>query len=924
MPELWFGNAYLPGKLPDLYKLWSIEMRLTRSISFHINFHTVWGQKVYVSGSIPELGSWDVVLAREMNYIGDGNWHVLVDIPPDTGRIEYRYFVTTNGRQLFEEWKRNHHIVLDKPFETYALYDYWQARPSNMAFYSSAFTKSLFAHSCNTDERVVSSRKLVIKITAPHIEKNRALAITGNQECLGNWNPGKALILSCDTFPEWHIGLDIDEIRYPLEYKLLEIDTNTHALACWEPGDNRVLHRTTPPKEKEIICVSGLYLRDDVSLWRTTGTVIPVFSLRSENSFGVGDLGDLHLFVDWMEQTNQRIIQVLPVNDTTATHTRTDSYPYNAISVYALHPMYVSLSWMGNLADSEKASFFKEKQQELNRKKFVDYEAVVKYKMDYCRLFFEQEGKQLLETSEYKQFFAENSHWLIPYAAYSYFRDTYHTVDFSKWEGNSVYDKSRINKLCDEKNEAWPELSFTFFMQFVLHRQFKTVSGYARKKGVVLKGDLPIGVNRNSVEVWTEPHYFNRNGQAGAPPDDFSMTGQNWMFPTYNWDVMEKDGFNWWKKRFAKLSDYFDCFRIDHILGFFRIWEIPVDFVQGLCGHFSPALPFSKEEIEQYGFTFQEARFTTAHINKQFLPELFGDLADEVENSYLAQSSSNHYVLKPFCDTQKKIEELFSGKTDKSLLRVRNGLLSIANEVLFLRDPYDKGRFHPRISAYQSYIYHELDTSAQYAFDHLYRDFFYHRHNDFWKMQAFKRLTPLINSTQMLVCGEDLGMIPGSVPEVMNKLQILSLEIERMPKAPNREFAGLSHLPYLSVCTTSTHDMSPLRSWWKEDREKIQRYYNNVLHQPGNAPKECTSDIAQHILESHLNSPSMLAIFPIQDWFATNDFVKQEDSESERINVPANPTHYWRYRMHITIENLMKANSLNEKVVSMIVNSGRR
>jgi 4-alpha-glucanotransferase len=387
---------------------------------------------------------------------------------------------------------------------------------------------------------------------------------------------------------------------------------------------------------------------------------------------------------------------------------------------------------------------------------------------------------------------------------------------------------------------------------------------------------------------------------------------------------MEKDGFNWWKKRFAKLSDYFDCFRIDHILGFFRIWEIPTDFVQGLCGHFSPALPFSKEEIERYGLLFNEARFTTAHIHKQYLSELFGDLADEVKNSYLAQSSSNHFVLKPFCDTQKKIEKLFGDKTDENMLRVENGLLSIANEMLFLRDPYDKDRFHPRISASRSYIYRELSCSDQSAFDQLYWDFFYQRHNDFWKKQAFKRLTPLINSTQMLVCGEDLGMIPESVPEVMNKLQILSLEIERMPKAPNCEFADLSHLPYLSVCTTSTHDMSPLRSWWKEDREKTQRYYNDVLHQPGNAPEECTSDIVQRIIENHLNSPSMLAIFPIQDWLATNDSVKQEDYDSERINIPANPTHYWRYRMHITIEDLMKANNLNERVVSMIVNSERR
>lgn len=894
-------------------------------VSFNINFYTVWGQKVYIIGSIPELGSWEMAFAKEMNYIGDGNWHLQLDIPSDAGQVEYRYFVSTNERQLFEEWDRNHHIILDNQFETYTLYDYWQARPSNVAFYSSAFTKSLFAHPCNTYERATrSNKKLVIKVSAPRVEKNQSLAISGNQDFLGNWNPEKALVLSCDTFPEWHIDLEPDNIHCPVEYKFLVIDTNTQNLVYWESGDNRILNIATSQEEGEAVCISGLYFRDDLPLWRTTGTVIPVFSLRSENSFGVGDLGDLRLFVDWMKLTNQRIIQVLPVNDTTSTHTWMDSYPYSAISVYALHPMYVSLSWMGDLNDSEKASFFQEKQRELNSKEFVDYEAVVKYKIDYCRIFFEQEGKRLLETAEYKQFYTENAHWLTPYAAYSYFRDKYNTTDFTKWESDGAYSKSRIDKLCNEKNEAWPELSFTFFLQFILHTQFKAVSDYARKNGIVLKGDLPIGVNRNSVEVWTEPQYFNMNGQAGAPPDDFSTIGQNWMFPTYNWDVIEKDGFDWWKRRFSKLSDYFDCFRIDHILGFFRIWEIPTDFVQGLCGHFSPALPLSKEEIEQYGIVFNEVRFTMAHINRQYLPELFGDLAEEVENSYLAQSSSNHFVLKSFCNTQKKIDGLLGNETNEDMIRVRNGLLSIVNEVLFLRDPYHKDRFHPRISANQSYIYRELNSSDQYAFDHLYWDFFYHRHNDFWKMQAYKRLTPLINSTQMLVCGEDLGMIPESVPEVMNKLQILSLEIERMPKVSNREFADLSHLPYLSVCTTSTHDMPPLRNWWKEDKDKTQRYYNNVLHQPDNAPEECTSDVAQQVIENHLDSPSMLAIFPIQDWFATNDSIKQKNYESERINVPANSTHYWRYRMHITIEDLMKANSLNERVVSMIVKSGRK
>ena len=674
----------------------------------------------------------------------------------------------------------------------------------------------------------------------------------------------------------------------------------------------------------ETVVISGLSFRDDLPLWRCAGSVIPVFSLRSERSFGVGDLGDLRMLVDWVKKTRQRIIQVLPMNDTTTTHTWTDSYPYSAISIYALHPMYVDLTALGKLQEPERAAFYEEKRKELNAKDEVDYEAVQEYKMAYCREFFAQEGNKILGSREFKEFLERNEAWLMPYAAYCFLRDSYGTSDFSRWQGNSMYNRTRAKALCREGSNAWPAISFTYFMQFVLHSQFKAVSEYARKNGIVLKGDLPIGVSRTSVEVWTEPKYFNMGGQAGAPPDDFSTEGQNWGFPTYNWEAMEKDNFSWWKRRFAKLSDYFDCFRIDHILGFFRIWEVPCEYVQGLCGHFNPALPLSKEEIEQYGMSFNELRFTTPHIKSCFLPELFGENVPFVIDTYLARSSSEYYVLKPFCDTQQKIETLFAGREDEVSKRIKKGLFSIANEVLFLRDPKESGKFHPRISASQSYLYRELSSSDRYAFDQLYWHFFYHRHNDFWKEQAFKRLTPLVSSTDMLVCGEDLGMIPASVPEVMNKLQIFSLEIERMPKTPQREFTDLLNLPYHSVCTTSTHDMSPLRSWWKEDPEKTQRYYHTVLKREGDAPEECSAEIATQIVLNHLNSRSMLAIIPLQDWFAMDDSIKREDCEAERINVPADSRHYWRYRMHITLERLLEADGLNNKIISLIKESGRK
>ena len=892
-------------------------------ITFNINFYTVWGQKLCVVGSIPELGAWEPALAKEMNYKGDGNWQLTLDVETPVQNIEYRYFLSVDDRQIFEEWEKNHRVFFVGKADQYTLYDYWQVRPANLAFYSSAFTKSLFAHPCNTYERVVrSGKRLTIKISAPRVEKNQLLAITGNQECLGNWDPEKALMLSCDTFPVWHIDLDAAAITYPLEYKFLVCDDRKQLL-YWEEEGNRLLN--LPAQQVgETVIVSGLYFRDNLPQWRCAGSVIPVFSLRSQKSFGVGDLGDLRLLVDWARKTRQRIIQVLPMNDTTTTHTRADSYPYSAISIYALHPIYISLTDLGALADPEKAAFFARKQAELNALDAVDYEQAMHWKTDYCRELFRQEGATILATREYREFVVQNEDWLTPYAAYCYLRDRYRTSDFAHWEEYAVFDKNRIRTLCAEGGEAYAEVSFLYFLQYVLHKQFKAVSSYARKHGVVLKGDLPIGVNRTSVEAWMEPKYFNMNGQAGAPPDDFSLSGQNWGFPTYNWGVMEQDDFAWWKRRFRKLEDYFDCFRIDHILGFFRIWEIPTDYVEGLCGHFNPALPLTADEIGQYGMDFNEARLTTPHINRDFLPELFGERTEEVIATYLAQSSSQHFVLKPFCNTQRKIEALFAGKNDDASEMIRRGLFAIAAEVLFLRDPREPEKFHPRISASQSYLYRELSAADRYAFDRLYWDFFYHRHNDFWKAQALKRLTPLTDGTEMLVCGEDLGMIPESVPDVMHRLQILSLEIERMPKTPQREFADLGSLPYYSVCTTSTHDMSPLRSWWKEDREKTQRYYNHVLQHAGDATAECSATLAAEIVANHLAAASMLAIIPLQDWLAMDDVLKRPDADAERINIPSVANHYWRYRMHLTLEELIDAEALNVKIATLIEKTGRR
>lgn len=893
-------------------------------VSFTINYYTQPGEQLCITGSIPALGLWETTQAKAMYAVGDGNWRLEIMLPDQEQTIEYKYLVRTDLGIHGEEWEENHQVHLDNRSNRYTLFDYWQMDPDYIAFYSSAFTKSVFAHPFGSLPNPLSSnKKLTIRVYAPRVESHEYVAISGNQGIVGNWQPARAVRMDSSSFPVWTIQLDANQIIYPLEYKFLIGNQEQPESWYWESGTNRFLFLPLQQTDEEII-VSDLYLRDNRALWRGAGTVIPVFSLRSENSFGIGDLRDLRLMVDWIKKTNQRIIQILPVNDTTMTYTWTDSYPYSSISIYALHPIYISLKELGRLTNSEKEAFFIQKQIELNEQEALDYEEVIRHKLAYCKAYFEQEKKEIIQDPDFNTFIEQNKSWLVPYATFCYFRDTYHTPDFNQWGEFAIYNKTVAAQLCQQGSEAYPDILFTFYLQYILHSQFKSVSDYASVHGVVLKGDLPIGINRTSVEAWIEPEYFNMNGQAGAPPDNFSVVGQNWMFPTYNWDIMEQDGYSWWKKCFHKLQDYFDCFRIDHILGFFRIWEIPLEYVQGLCGHFNPALPLSREEIESYGLSFDETCMTTPRVHKDHVQELFGNLTGEVTDSYLAQFTSDYYILKPFCDTQRKIEAIFRNKTDDFSFILRNGLFAIANEVLFLKDPYQTDKFHPRISVSHSYLYRNLSKNDRMALDRLYEDFFYHRHNEFWKETALKRLTPLVDSTDILVCGEDLGMIPQSVPEVMNQLQILSLEIERMPKAPYREFTDMAHLPYLSVCTTSTHDMSPLRNWWKEDSGKTQRYYNEVLQREGKAPEECTEEIATQIISNHLHTPSMLTIIPIQDWFATYDLIKNKKIEAERINVPANPKHYWRYRMHVPLEKLIETEDFNQKIRLLIKQSGRK
>ena len=539
------------------------------------------------------------------------------------------------------------------------------------------------------------------------------------------------------------------------------------------------------------------------------------------------------------------------------------------------------------------------------------------------RQIFNQEGEKIMKTAEYKAFFQDTELWLVPYAQYSYLRDKNGTADFNQWPDHQVWDEAERKALADPKTAAYKNVAFFYFVQFVLDRQMQEAHEHAKAKGVILKGDIPIGVNRNGCDVWMEPKYFNLNGQAGAPPDDFSANGQNWGFPTYNWFEMLKDGCQWWNRRFQNMARYFDAYRIDHVLGFFRIWEIPVHSVHGLLGQFAPALAMSREEIESYGLHFQEDRFTRPFITDWVLDRMFHERAGEVKEKYLDRLDDERYQMKPEVDTQRKVEALFADVTDEKELWLRDGLYALISDVLFVRDHTNPGVFHPRISAQLDFIYESLYDNDKAAFNRLYNDYFYRRNNQFWYQEAMKKLPKLVQATRMLVCAEDLGMVPDCVPWVMDELKILSLELQSMPKDPSVKFGHLSRNPYRSVCTISSHDMPTLRMWWDENVQRTQEYYNTMLYRQGPAPHPLPGWLASDIISRHLTSPSMLCILSIQDWLATDEALRLPDANAERINIPANPKHYWRYRMHLNIEDLAADKRFVQNITEMISQSGR-
>ena len=900
-------------------------------LTFSIHYLTEWGQSVHIDIAYHYTNgrkrSYDLIMQTLDGEFWTLETSVMESRNRDIDYFEYTYLIEDqDGKMLRREWDRVPRRYYFDSTKNYIMPDCWRDIPLQY---------HLMSRLCRTcDNRTPSERlsdvrmplyrkTVVFHVLAPQLEKGQSLGICGNHPTLGNWSPSMFLKMHRKDEDDWMLSVNVQNITSLIEYKYVVIDDKTNHIVKWEEGNNRTADITTLV-DGDVLVLYGENLRIKEATWRAAGVVVPLFSLRTEESFGVGDFGDLHRFVDWASATGMRVIQLLPVFDTTTTHTWSDSHPYDCISLHALHPHYIDLNDLGELKSNTDKVKFNRQRRELNALEYSDYEAVDRLKLHYLHLFFQQRGESDMASDSYKAFARKNASWLYSYAAFCALREHFHTARTSDWNEYAIYDEQKLHTLYDTDKDFRYNVDLSCFTQYHLHRQFKAAADYARSKGVGISGDLPVSVYRDSVATWVHPEYFHLHMKLGNPPSADEPKGQDWGMPPFDW--YPDDGHpvaGYLNSALKGMEDYFDAARIDHIVSFFRYWEIPEEQLWTSMGHFSPSMPISEKEIRDYGMDFHKDLYTRPFINDDILYQFFGIHTDYVRETFLDAMPYHLYSLKPEYDTQLKIRRHFEGRNDENSQWIRDGLMHLCANVLFLEDPYREGMYYPRFGVFNEPVYSTLRAEEKDSFMRLYNNFYYERHNAFWENLAKRKIDMTFRGIRMLICGEDLGMLPACVTGVLDEKRILSLEVQSMPKRHGEEFAHLSANPYRSIAVPTTHDMAPLRLWWTEDAGRTQRFWQQMLQKEGRAPRQLPPHIAEEIISRHLYCPSMICLLSLQDWLSMDANLCRSDIYSLRINAPYDAYNQWKFRMEPTIDALISNNQFTDKVKTMIVRSFR-
>ena len=664
---------------------------------------------------------------------------------------------------------------------------------------------------------------------------------------------------------------------------------------------------------------------------KRTGIVVPLSALYTKDCPSCGDFLALKDLADFCKKAGFSIVQLLPVNDT-----GTQSSPYSGLSAFALHPLFIRINALPEFAAAMKgnkafATAYKAFEKEFGYKKRFDYDAVLGEKTKLLHLLFNYiEKKNSKDEAEANKLnkelakFVRSNHWIIPYAVFKNIKDENMQASWKSWD-ESIQKLSYDQIKLKWQNKA-KKSSHNFFVwcQLRASEQFKEGAESLRAKKIILKGDIPILMNEDSVDCWTYPEFFRQELRAGSPPDGGNPMGQNWGFPTYDWDRLEADEFTWWKDRIKTSAQYYDAFRIDHILGFFRIWASKENETTAYLGHTIPYADFTRKTLNELGFDDDRIKW----ISEPHIP------TGTIENITWNHDEATA-VLEKVCD-RVKTEELWTFKKeidgDKEIYAmnffedegknnaVKNALAEKWRDRSLIQ--IKKDRFIKVYAFENSTAWKTLSGEEQEKLRKLFEEIEV-KENKLWEKQATTTLSAIVHASDMIPCAEDLGVNLPVMPEVLKKLDILSLKVIRWTRQwdkPGQPYIPFTDYPELSVATTSVHDSSTLRQWWNQEKDSVWAFINSVeCENKPDGNSAFTPEIAEFILRSLASCKSALLINPLQDYLFLEHSFYLENEDDERINIPGSVnTFNWTYRIPVTIEEMSGNKGLLNKIKTIV------
>jgi 4-alpha-glucanotransferase len=623
----------------------------------------------------------------------------------------------------------------------------------------------------------------------------------------------------------------------------------------------------------------------------------------------VGEFPDLVEFAHWCVQLGVGLIQLLPVNDTGY-----DSSPYSALTAFALHPLYLRI---GDLPEAAAyAADLEEIGRQFGQKERFPYGEILRAKMALLRKIYtahKTEIRRRADPQEALGQWIDKNPWVKEYAVYRRLKEKNNEKSWTEWESHRTVTAKDIAALWGDE-QLREEHLFWAWIQEALDTQFSRAAAALAEAGILLEGDLPILMNEDSCDVWAHPDYFRRDLSAGAPPDMYSPNGQNWGFPIYDWEAQAKDDYAWWRNRLKTAGKYYQAYRIDHVLGFFRIWASSRRDNSSIQGRFIPAVPVSLRDLAGLGFDEPRVRW----ISQPHLPsgEIWNALRDGIPDPNGVDPEAERIFSQALDRIGREELWLFKdtirGEKDIEALDLhpvaRNYLLGAWHNRLFLE--YEKGLFAPMWFYRNSRAYFSLSGEERDGLEKLLEKNRVESEK-IWEKQGEKLLKVLIASSPMLPCAEDLGAVPGCVPKVLTKLKILGLRVVRWFRDWNVEgqpYIPFEDYPELSVCTLAVHDSSTVREWW--DREADQEHFCGFIGEPS-LPKIYNPGTAKILLHQAAAAASRFRVFQIQDLLHLSPKWYAPDPGSERINIPGTANDFnWTYRLPALISELSRDKNL--------------